>query len=471
MTASINDLIVRNRSKVFRQAFIKRRIYSTGLFEENWFEITKYVKSWGTISKEIDIERPNRFRFGGVTLKLRNDNAEFNPEDDESSLWYGYASRNRTLIKIVSGFVDEEETTGLIRQSFLPGANFIFDISLFDDAVFETSNAMFTGIILGDCFISSGNEVQIKAQPLQQIFREYPAQLLSGYTSTGITASQFVGMLRDQTDGSSNYVFRPFFSSTVTAWNFTTTSITYGNLNTTGAADVIDNNCWDVLEKLAEVENFLVYVDNDGQFNFRSKSIVSTASSFDFYGPGYFNSGAGNVIKNISKFGPATSKFYSRVQVKYREENTSTSYAVHQASLTVSGASAAWNYGLKSYELENTWVPTSTVAENIALNLFTYLSAIKKEIEFSTTFIPHLDLLDIIRISYDGSGSTADPNSLWDLNNWADTAGAMPTGNELYWDGSSGRGDPFKLNNKEFSIIKVDINLDNFETKFLCRET
>lgn len=469
MSATINELIVRNRAKVFRKAYIKRRIYSTGQFETDWFEITKYVKSWGTLSKEIDTERPNRFRFGGVTLKLRNDNAEFNPEDDESSFWYGYASRNRTLLRIVSGFIDETETTGLISQAYFPGANAIFDESLFDDATFDDTNNMFIGIILGDCFISSNNEITIKAQPLQQIFREYPAQALSGYTSTGITASQFVDMLRDQTDGGGSFVFRPFFSGTVTAWNYTTTSITYANLNTTGANDVIDNNCWDVLEKLSEVENFLVYVDNDGIFNFRSKQIASTSSSFDFYGPGYFNSGYGNVIKQINRYGPATSKFYSRVQIKYREEDTATSYVVHQASLTVSGASAAWNIGLKSYEIDNTWIPTSTVAETIALNLFQYLSAVKKEIEFTTTFIPHLDLLDIIRISYDGSGSTPDPNSLWDLNNWADTSGS--SANDMYWDGSSGRGDPFKLNNKEFSISKIDINLDTFETKFLCRET
>ena len=88
--------------------------------------------------------------------------------------------------------------------------------------------------------------------------------------------------------------------------------------------------------------------------------------------------------------------------------------------------------------------------------------------DFSTSFIPHLDVLDFIRVTFDNSGAV-ELGSLWDLNDWADTAGATPTGTELVWDGT--KGDAFKLNNEEMRLLSVELDLDKMETRFVARET
>ncbi len=101
-------------------------------------------------------------------------------------------------------------------------------------------------------------------------------------------------------------------------------------------------------------------------------------------------------------------------------------------------------------------------------NVFENVSAIKRELEISTTFIPQLDVLDIVKASYDSAGSP-DAGVGWDQGFWHDTIGGAPVGGAFIWDGS--RGDSIKLNGEEFLIIASDLNLDSFECKFKLRES
>lgn len=465
VTDDLLRLIKSPKSRVYRKIFIKRRVSGTGFFEDEWQDISSYVIKWGKISTNVDSVRLNTFQFGSVTVTLNNEEGKFNAHDDENSLWYGYLSQQRTLVKIVCGFINQTDNAdGTIDLELLP-SNTFWDEAYWDlGAYWDDQNQVFKGIIAGDLSLSDRNQVNLTVRPLNQVFVDYAATNLSGFTSTGITATKFCEILRDQTDVNGNYIFRPFFDDTTTSWDISTTSNIYANLNTSGAEDLKDKTCWDVLVKLSESENYIPYITKNGVFKFISRD-VTTTSSFEFHGAGSFNSTYGQTIKSVMKFEKKLTKYYSRVEVKYRNEDTTTAYEIVQSDLEVAEDNAAWNLGQRTFSIQNFWIPTSTVAATIALNIFNDYSAIKNEIEFDTSFIPHLNILERVNIYYDPSPISQ--NSLWDLYNWADSSGAAETGQELMWDASKGNG--IKLSGQEFRILSEEIDLDNFSNKYVMR--
>ena len=214
---------------------------------------------------------------------------------------------------------------------------------------------------------------------------------------------------------------------------------------------------WEIVEKLAEAENFSAYVDQQGTFHFVPKTADATVS-FEFHGLGSFDSTYGHTIKQIQRFGQDFSKYYSRVQIQYRQDDTSTSFVSTSASLSVSGTNTPWALGAKTLDIQNFWIADNTAASAIAAALFTEYSQLKDIIEFTTSFIPHLSILDRISVSYD-STTRALGETIWDSNDW-DT--------ELTWDYST--GDAIRLDDEEFKFLSMEINLDTFECKFRARE-
>ena len=442
--------------RVFRKAFIKRRLFSTGLYESDWLEITSDVKKWGSIRMSTDSERPGRLTIEGMRLVLHNDFGKYNPNDDINSLWFGYLDQQRTLAKIETGFYVDEQGSDLIwTRAYLPGLG-QWDAASWDEDSFDANPQVFTGIISGELSLSDRNEVTIQLKPLNQVFKDYPAANLSGY-GPSLTASGFIQLLRDQTDGSGSFIFRPFFGETTSFWDISATSNVYADLNTSTAKDVRDSTCWEIVEKLAEAENYTAYVDQRGTFHFIPRT-AGNDIAFEFHGLGSFNTEFGHTIKSITRYGVDYNRYYSRVQVRYREPDTSTSYVTVQSTFAVSPTNTPWQLGHKTFQLENYWIPTATSAESIATNIFNDLSALKKTIEFTTSFVPHLNLNDRVAISYD-STTRAQSETLWDSNDW-DT--------ELTFDSS--RGDAIVLDASEFRFQNIEINLDTFECKFIARE-
>ena len=94
MTVDINTLIKSPSSIVFRRAYIKRRNSSDGLFESDWFDISKDVKSYGKITNQIDSARRYKFTFGNAKLSMENSSGRYNPHNDLGSLWYGYLNQH-----------------------------------------------------------------------------------------------------------------------------------------------------------------------------------------------------------------------------------------------------------------------------------------------------------------------------------------------------------------------------------------
>lgn len=444
MAETILTQIKDPRGDVFRRVSFKRKLSTTGLFESTWQDLSSDVKNWGTIRREIDNIRYSKLRFGDVLMKFENSSGRYNPHDDESSFWFGFTSQQRTLVKIEAGFIHSTLSA----------------LGIYTNTEFPTTPSVFYGIVSGDLFVSDDNHVQFQIRPLLQIFRDFPARNLTGFTSTGLTATQFFNMIRDQTDGSGSFIFRPFFGDTASNWNIASSSNVYSNLNTNTAADVFDANVWDIMEKLAEAEDKIVFIKNDGTFNYVARDATTTVA-FEFYGNGFVNTEYGHTIKKIVKYGKKQSDYYSRVEVKWIDSSTFTSLRVKESAFTVTGSNDAWNLGHRTFHFENFWIPTVTVADTILDNIFNNVTALKNNIELTSSFVPHLEILNRVSVSYDSSALT--PSSRWDIFNWCfdDTS----TVNDLFWDRF--RGDAIRLVNREFKILSIDLNLDNLETKII----
>jgi hypothetical protein len=459
--------IKKPKANTFKRAKIKRRDAVTGLFESTWLDISSDVKSYGKIKQEVDPARLYTFSFSNAKLVVANDEGFYNPEDNEASLWYGYLNQQRTLVQIEAGFLKTSlASSGNWVTTEYPNAS-LYDEDIWDDedAIFDNgSNAVqFTGIISGDIVLSDKNEVVLNVKPLTSVFQDYPANILTGWTSTGFTASNFIALLRDQTDGSGSFVFRPFFGDTTSNWNITSTTNIYSNLNAPTATGVIDKTVWDIITKLAEAEDYVPYASKDGNFNFVPRT-PTTDVAFQFHGAGSFNTTYGNTIKSIQSYGRKITKYYSQVNVKFVNSDTSTSYYSKTATFSVSGSNTPWTLGLRKLDIENYFIPNTATAQAIGDNIFNEYSALKNEITFTTSLVPHLDLLDRISITYDPSEVSA--NSLWDQSDWA--ADDTSTSTDLVFDSS--RGDSIKIQGDEFKFLSIETDIDNMQNVFIARE-
>ena len=465
---SLNNLIKAPVATVFRRAFIKRRLLSNGLFESEWFDISNYVKSYGKIVTQVDTSRRFKFTFSNAKINVENEEGAFNPDDSPSSLWFGYLNQQRTLVKLEAGFRYTTEDAQGLKTTIEQPSEGGWDAALWDtdDDQWDDvgSSTMFIGILSGDIPLSDKNDLALNLKPLVSVFQDFPAKNLTGWTSTGFTASQFLTMVRDQVDVYGAYIFRPFFGDTTTNWEISATTNVYSNLNTSTAADVIDKTVWEIIEKLAETENFVPYITRDGIFKFISRTTLNSTTAYEFHGAGSFSSTYGHTIKTVDTYGFRISKYYSRIQLKWRDTDSATSYVIREANLEVAPTNNPWVLGVRTLSIENFYIPTVTVAETLADALFDDVSAYKKEIEFTTTFIPHLDLFDRVAVYYDPAEAQA--NSLWDQNNWADDA--TSTAQDLIFDAAV--GDALILEGQEFKFLSMEIDLDNFQNRFVARE-
>lgn len=438
-SSSIEEKIKDNHSKVFRKAYIKRRNLSDGLFESDWVEITEDVKKWGSISSSVDFERHGKLSFSGAQLVMQNIEGRYNPSDNEFSLWFGYANQQRTLVKIEAGFYHQ----------------YLKDDNTWENETYPADPTVFIGIVSGNISVSDSNEVVLNIKPLTQIFRDFPASELTGFDGS-ITASRFMEMLRDQTDGSSNFIFRPFFGDTTTFWEITATSFVYSSLNTSTAADLQQLDTWEVIEKLAQAENYISYITPTGVFRWVPKDVDST-SSYTFNGLGITpDLDNGHTIKRIMRYGKKLTNYYGRVAVKFDKADTNTSFAVTGVAFAINGTNTAWNLGKRTFSIQNFWMNTAT-ANSIASTVFNDLSSLDEEINFSTSFIPHLNLLNRVTVNYDSTDSESG-QSLWDIGDW----------DVMVWDYS--RGDAIVLSDQEFKLLSINLNLDNFESRFVARQ-
>jgi len=425
--------IERPVSTVFRRAYIKRRQSSDGKYESSWQDITPYIKNWGQFEVSVDDVRVNRFTFSGLTIVARNDAGKFNPETNANSLWNGYLSRYRTLLKIEAGYEQDNGT----------------------EVPTDPSQGIF--LLDGEIIIDSlTNEATLECRPISSIFEEVQANEVDGIYTT-MTASDILAKIRDHTDGSSNFVFRELITST--AWAITTTTYYY-HLQTATAIESM--TVWDLMEKLAEAENFLLTVTRTGGIIFKSRAANTTTSQFDLKGEGY----AYPTIISLNWHKEAIDKFYDRVRLKYLAPETSTSYVSTGTETAVSPTNVAWKYGSKTYTFENSFIHNTATAQTITAALYNELSDIKLEVEVTCRFMPHLDISDRVHLFY--TQIDLNQSRLWDTEDWASDGALDASRNDgLSWDPELGEN--FDFVNTPFKILSRRTDLEQFTTTLALR--
>jgi len=453
-TPSLIQQIKAPTSKVFRRFLVKRRQVSDGLFEANWQDLTKFVMRWGRFRWSVDTPRYGDLRLDNANLKVLNVEGTFNPNDNDDSFWSGYDDMQRSLVKIEAGFIHQTLSAG----------------GVWTNTEFPSAPAMWVGIISGDIFLTGQSEVNIPLRPMSQVFRDFPSSDLtsSGWAapSSGLSAGSWVETLRDMTDGSGVYTFRQFIGTgAANDWTLAAGGNLYANLDSNSAEDLHGLDCWNVTEKIANAEQALVYLNNKGQFVWQSKTATASVQ-YEFHGQGSNNRTYGMNMKRINRYGKRLTAFYSRVAVKYDKADTNTSFVNTALPFAVAGSNTAWNLGHRTFSIDNFWLADSAAAASVAASVFSDVSSQDEEIEFTTSFIPHLTLMDRVSITYDATDFVSN-KSLWDTRDWA----AGPTSNtadDLIWD--AGRGDAIILQSTNFNLISIDIDLDRLETTFIGRQ-
>lgn len=426
--ASLPKLIRQPVCHVFRRAYIKRRSATTGKYESTWFEITEFVKNWGQAQTQTDGIRVNQFLQNGVTLRVRNDTGAFNQETDLTSLWSGYLNRYRTLIKIEAGYLDSS------------GNELPTDASL---GIFIMDNELILQ--------TETNDVDLQCKAITSPMEEFRADEIVGITT--LTASQIVEKIRDSTDGSGNFLFREFITST--NWYIQSTTNIYTNVQ----SQLPNLSVWELMVKLAEAETFVISPTRTGGIDFRDRNPRTATSQFSLYGHHFDRP---NVI-SVNTTKEALNKLYTNVRLKYLEADTTTSFISDGDPTLIDNSSTSWLYGRRNYEFENLFFNTAT-AQTVVTGLLAEFSVLKMEAEITTKFIPNIEVLDRIDVSY--STFEIPLNDLWDRENWASTAAVLPD-DGLTWNNT---GESINWKNKEFKVLSKAHDLDRFTTKLLVRE-
>ena len=406
-------------SRPFRRAAIQRRVAATGLYDGVWEDITEYVKRWGTMEAAIDDVRLNNFTHNGVTLVVNNDQGKFNHHSNASSLWLNYMPRFRSLLRIQAGYYDTASTSE-----------------------FPTDPTL--GIYIMDSEISirsDSNDVTLRCSSLKSVFDDVRARDIVGITGVAATqtASDIITKIRDHSDGAAANVFSQFITST--SWVISTTTNFY-NLTTTVLEDT---STWELMEKLAEAEGYVIMINRTGGIEFRQRAARQASSQFHFTGQG---TDRPNTIA-ITEDKEAHDKYYNYFRLKYLEPDTSTSFVSAGTTTTVNQSNTSWINGAKVYEFENRYPANTTTAQAIVDALFTTSAGVPIEITLENVFIPHLEVLDRTEVSFRSYDLAV--KSLWDVAIW-DTSVWPPEGFN------------FDYNSTAAYIISKKIDLDNFKT-------
>lgn len=413
----------------FRRAYIRRRNLSDGKYEADWHEITEYVKSFGNMNVAVDDVRLNRFTHSGISLKVRNDEGKFNHESKVSSLWNGYLTRYRTLVKIESGYLDKP-TTGYTE--------------------YPTNTTMGIFIMNDEIPISAvTNEAVLQCRSIVSVFDEVQARDIVGLGPTQ-TASDLIAKIRDHTDGAGNAIFQQFISAG--AWNIQTTT-SYYNVATSTALDGL--SAWEFMSKHAESEGFLLFVNREGELEFRNRLPRTTTAAHAFYGLGFPKP---NVIA-LNDYTEALNKHYNYFRLKFDDGDTSTSYVTAGTATSVDPSNTSWIYGSRKYELENLFINSQSNAQTLVDGLYNeFGSELKEEVTLKAKFVPDLDISDRVTVSYRTYPINFADAALWDIGLWDVMFWADETGESIDWDA------------REFKILSMKTNLDNFTTEYRLRE-
>lgn len=479
------DEINKDYQYTFKTLSMKRRLLTpvgSNYFETDWLDLSDYILSIDPITWNIDDVELNEFTQGDFTLTLVNRLQEFSPETNSGSFFSSYLTRHKTKIKVTAGYTDPETGTSYSYDIGIGTINAddiniesdstitipcISPTMIFDEQTAEDVNdgtlaggiittetdfrlidagasfdEYYIGLKVTNTTTGESTEITNYASGTELMLQDDIFSLADSYSFgnqirwwRGQTISQLVQAIYDlQKRG--NYVFHPFLEGS---------DISPENDITVDLADFTDMTCREALGKLAEISNSVWYVGADWRLKFRSRTPVG-ASVFDFTNQGMYVN-----ILGVSAYNDGLKKVYNRVSWK----DSKPLIYVEEAGWQVGDDSSSWKYGSRSYEIDNPFVTDNTLRTTICRNILQEFTLPKEEIILHTKFIPHLELLDPVTVTYVGVPAK-NPGYFWNKSYW----------NKGYWTGRIGG---IQLQDRSMKIIRIEYNVMNFTCDFKMR--
>lgn len=421
MPQAIKDIVRAPSSYVFRRMFIKR-VLGTGGYEANWFEITQYVRQFGTIKESYgDNFYVGEYEIDDLSVQFDNTKSKFNIETDPLSIWNGYATRIGTRFKIEIGFYDVDQEEVLAKS--------------------------FYGITYSNPEIDGDGNVSFKIASIMKVFQLFSAK---GITEQNKFSNIHMDRLVEKEQNGVRIFDRYFEGSN----DPTRYQITNGNEKFLIIIEE-EQTVWDKIKEFSLYENYFPSITDDGNFQWTNRD--ETASiQWVFNGAGSFDNEYGINIVSI-KQELAVDRTFSRVAIRYDEG--SAQVAVSEVNWTPGDLSVPDLYGARPYEYEATHGELNgSIAQSVADRILAQTASPKNIYNIKTTFIPHLKVNDKVTLNYKGSSIPS--------------ANSFILGTSIYG-GPDVLGTPLgaiNLENIDCKISAVSINVDALSCSFELTE-
>jgi len=431
ISAEIKSLAKRHKMRVFRKLYMKRR-NTDGEYETTWQRIDdRYIKKWGKIAYGVSDVKANLWKYSGFNFELINEEGFFNDETDSSSFWGSKLSVIRTLIKVEAGYLDD------------------------NDNEYPAEPTIFIGIIGEGLTWTDQGTVTIKADHISKVFADTPASDISNLGSTQ-TASDIIEKVRDFKDGQNVEIFKKF----INVWNIQTTTTNY-NISTSTSLN--NKTVWDLFRDLATAENKYIYVDQQGEFVFRSRAVTTTVA-WHFSGSNDIDGSFGKSIMNKLVIKQNYDKIYNRVRVKFDSPETTTSYATKNETWEWGDSSSSFKYGVDTLEYKNYFLDAVSAA-TVANTLYNQYVQPKKTKIVTGKFLPELDIDDRTSITHK-TGSFIG-GSLYGSARYSATT-TVSAGYGMYGNFKSGSG--IDLNRDENTVKNIMHDVEKFTSQYIIEE-
>ncbi len=421
----LKTLIKRPKMRVFRRLSIRRRIAATGDYESDWVAIdNRLIKKYGTVSRGMSNMKANFYKYSGMTFEFNNEGGIFNDVTDDSSIFYNFLSVYRTLVRVEAGYLDDS------------------------DVEHPTNSVIYFGYVGEDIVRTDKNVFRMPTHHISKVFDEFPADQVKGLGAAQ-KAYQIIEKVRDHKDTLGVPIFQKYISST--AWNIESTTTDY-NIATSTALQ--GKTVWKLLQKLAEAESKLLYIDPNGQFRFESTA-VETSSVWHFSGPQDEDQSFGKNIISVLKLGENLKNIYNRVMVKFGDANTSTSYKIRTESWNWGDSSSSFKYGIRTYKYKNEFLNSAT-ANTVADTIYDRYVLPLREARFKSKFLPGLDISDTVDVTH----------------NTGEVLENAAYGKGLYGEGIYGKYIPGSVNlaGTKFLVTNIKDDIEKFTTEVTLEE-
>ena len=422
---SIESEIKKNSMSVFRRIYIKKR-EADGEYSANWTEIdSQYIKKYGAVTWSVDEVIPSFYRTSGLTFQVINKDGRFSSTEEEQSFFSDALTVYRTLVKVEAGYTATDGTE------------------------YPTDPSLFLGFISEDLNYTEDSMVSVKTKHISSVFEEFSSDLIVGLGAAQ-SASDIVTKIRDHLDSNSISIFQKYIS--LADWNIQTTTTQYNMATSTSLQGL---NCWQLMQKLAVAEDYVMHIDGSGKFYFQDKNAIPSVASYHYSGIGDEDKTYGhNIIGGVSEL-LNIRKIYNRIKIKLGKGDTTTSWYIKNESWNWGDSSSSFIYGIREYDYNNQWLDTAT-AETIADTIFSDFSYPKKEVSLKSKFTPNVVLQDRVSVTYKTQRQGED-GDLWAYFLWGyGRFGERP-------------GYNLDIANEDFRVISIKQNVDNFTSELKLR--